>query len=66
VKVTRTPARIFFEEKDEMFTPKKNFKKPNNSSRIRRFTRRGAIHLQAKFASANLMRSKKFLGILFF
>jgi ADP-dependent phosphofructokinase/glucokinase len=28
VKVTRTPARIFFEEKDEMFTPKKISKNP--------------------------------------
>ena len=36
------------------------------SSRMSRFIRDGAIHLQAKFALANLMRSKKFLGILFF
>jgi hypothetical protein len=34
----------------------KNSKKPKISSRIRRFTRREAIQLKAKFALANLMK----------
>jgi hypothetical protein len=41
---------ILFKEKDEAFIDKKNFKKLKNLSRIRRFNRRGAIQLKAKFA----------------
>ena len=51
----QSPSWIFFEEKDETFISKE---KTQILSRIRRFTRREAIQLKAKFAIANLMRNK--------
>ena len=58
-------SRIFFEEKDETFFHKQNSKKLKILSRIRQFICREAIQLEAKFALANLMRSKSQSRIFF-
>ena len=54
----QSQSRVLFEEKNEAFINKGNLK-TQILSRIRRFTRRVAIQLKAKFALANLMRSKR-------
>jgi hypothetical protein len=46
----QSQSRIFFEEKDEAFIHKQIAKITKYLSRIRRFIRRGAIHLKVKFA----------------
>ena len=58
-KIKKKSTRfLLFKEKDEAFINKGNLK-TQILSRIRRFTRRVAIQLKAKFALANLMRSKR-------
>ena len=52
---------IWAEVREIIKTRNQNSKKPKNSSRIRRFTRREAIQFIPKFAFANLMRINKLL-----
>jgi hypothetical protein len=54
----QSQSRIFFEKKDEAFIHKENLK-TKNLSRMGEFISPEAIQLKAKFALANLMRSKR-------
>ena len=55
----QSQSRIFFEKKDEVFSPKQKYQeKLKISSRMSRFTRDEAIQILPKFVLANLMRSR--------